>query len=330
MYQNVNFIFANRLLRCAWNKAKRKQDRLEILEFQAHRVQCVKMINYLVNFKDSESSMSISNFDSTQITPAPPTTPKSIQRKSFTPSSANVPSSPIGNPSVTPTNPAPLPSPKEPNKSRPPKPGFRYMKRSKRIALSDQNSLSMESFELEAPVQDKVTTSVQSNPAASFPMPSRPPLSTTKSTPPNPSPTVDFNSKGNTHEPTSTERMQSASVRPSRVSSRSSFVSEDLDKYMSNVRPIQPPPTVPPRTTPTRQIITRAFSGKSLDTSLQQDQYETQPPPVVKVCQQDYFTAIFQLFFLYMTWIAKKNIVKRQFIHIRPRIGSWRFVFSET
>jgi hypothetical protein len=236
--------------------------------------------------------MSETNFDSTQITPVPPTTPKNFQRKSFTPNTATVPNTPSipSTPNVlhtpnpqTPTNPAPLPSSKEPNKSKPPKPGFRYMKRSKRTALSEQNSSSMDSFEFEASTQDKTPSTVSSN-FASFPAPSRPPVATNKSTPTQP--TTD--SKVNIIVP-GADATYIPSARVSRVSSRSSFVSDDLDKYMSHTKqahqpvPQPPPPSVQPRTTPTRQIITRAFSGKSLDTALQQDTPYEMAPPAIKV-----------------------------------------------
>ncbi len=87
------------------------------------------------------------------------------------------------------------------------------------------------------------------------------------------------------------DRMQSmhSSLKASRVSSRSSFVSEDLEKYMTNPGAIKQTPTPIPMpipqprlTPPSRQIMpTRAFSGRSsLDQSID---YSEAPPPPVKV-----------------------------------------------
>lgn len=79
----------------------------------------------------------------------------------------------------------------------------------------------------------------------------------------------------------SSDRIPSASLKISRASSRNSFASEDLDKYMSHDGSINRP-VPPPRITPTgRQpsASNRILSGRSQDVPYPQI-FEATPPPV--------------------------------------------------
>jgi hypothetical protein len=80
-------------------------------------------------------------------------------------------------------------------------------------------------------------------------------------------------------ESVSSDRIPSASLKVSRASSRNSFASEDLEKYMTpNNKPV-PQPRLTPSTNRQPSASNRMLSGRSQDSAFPQI-YD--PPPPVK------------------------------------------------
>lgn len=192
--------------------------------------------------------MSYSNLNASQdlnITPAPPTTPKSVFSRSFQyPSPINTP----------PTN---LSRSGQFNTLPP-----RALSRSSSItnnnnkSLDDNNNDSTEIGNRESQKQKLQSPSFRNRLLNNI------------------------NNQHNFNGETSyfTDRIPSASYRGSRASSRSSFYSEDLEKYMSNGAP-QHKPAPPPRA-PNSNASGRILLSRAQDTSSQLMHDNSVPPPV--------------------------------------------------
>lgn len=196
--------------------------------------------------------MSYSNLNASQdlnMTPAPPTTPKSVFSRSFQyPSPINTP----------PTN---MSRSDQFNNTLPP----RALSRSSSITNANKSYEDM---------NNENNTAAQKQKLQSLSFRNRILLNSNNNNANNQN---KFNAETNYF----TDRIPSASYRGSRASSRSSFYSEDLDKYMNNGT-TQHKPAPPPRAA-NSNASGRILTSRAQDTSSQLMHESSSVPPPVKV-----------------------------------------------